>query len=86
MSKVKITFILQQTDIRRIIREPLELDLDEGGSTIDSIRLADEEILKRAGKFPLKGYKSSSTWFTTPLRTGSTSRSRYRAIQALEPF
>ena len=58
MDKIKVTFILQQIDIRRIIREPLELHLDEGSTTIDAIKLVDEEILKRAGKFPVKGYKS----------------------------
>lgn len=58
MNKIKITFVIQQTDIRRIIREPLELRLDEDKSIIDAIRLVDEEILKRAGKFPIKGYKS----------------------------
>ena len=58
MGKRKVTFILQQAEIRRIIREPLELNLDEDGTVVDAIRLVDEEILKRAGMFPVKGYKS----------------------------
>ena len=55
---VNVKFVLQQADIGRVIREPLNLNLDEGGSIIDAIRLVDGEILRRSGDFPVKGYKS----------------------------
>lgn len=58
MNKVRVTFVLQQSDIGRLIKRPLELNLDEGASVMDAIRLVDEEILKEAGKFPVKGHKS----------------------------
>ncbi len=58
MGKIRVTFMLQQSDIGHLIRRPLELSLDEGGSVIDAIRLIDEEILKKISGFPVKGYKS----------------------------
>jgi len=58
MAKVKVTFIVQHTAIHRIFREPFELDLDDRGTILDAIRLVDEEILKKTGKFPVEGYKS----------------------------
>lgn len=58
MGETRITFVLQQSVLSRFIRGPLELSLEEGASVIDAIKLVDEEILRRAGKFPVKGYKS----------------------------
>lgn len=58
MGKIKVTFLLQHADIKRLTKKSLELSLNEGESVIDAIKLIDEEILKRAGKFPVKGYKS----------------------------
>ena len=58
MGKIKVTFLLQQADINRLTKRSLELSLNEGESVIDAIKLIDEEILKKAGKFPVKGYKS----------------------------
>ena len=58
MGEVRVTFLLQQSEVGRFIKGPLELSLKEGGSILDVLKLVDEEILKRAGKFPVKGYKS----------------------------
>ena len=58
MDKVRVTLVLQHSVISRLTKEPFALSLNEGASVIDAIRLVDEEILKRAGKFPVKGYKS----------------------------
>lgn len=58
MGKIKVTLRIQQSDIRRIIKDNLELSLDEGTSILDVIKLVDEQILREAGRFPIKGYKS----------------------------
>lgn len=58
LGKIRLTFVLHQTELSRFIKEPYELSLDEGGTVIDAIKLVDEEIIKRAGTFPVKGYKS----------------------------
>ena len=50
--------MLQLANLGRLVKEPFELSLDEGGTVIDAIKLVDEEIVRRAGKFPVKGYKS----------------------------
>mgnify|MGYP001072877931 CR=1 FL=1 len=58
MGKVEVTFILQQPALNQLIKEPLEFGLDEGASIVDAIKFVDERILERAGRFPLKGFKS----------------------------
>ena len=57
MGKVQVTLIVKQSEISREVKDPLVFVLDEGATIIDVINLADREILK-AGKFPVKGYKS----------------------------
>jgi hypothetical protein len=56
--KISVTLVIQQSDVNRVVKGPLEFSLNERGSVLDVIRRADEEILKRAEKFPVKGYKS----------------------------
>lgn len=58
MEKVGVTFTLQHPALSQLIREPLEFSLEKGSSIIDAIKFVDQEILKRAGKFPVKGCKS----------------------------
>jgi hypothetical protein len=58
MVRIGVTFLLQHPVLSRVFKGPLELSLDEGSSVIDAIELVDQEILKKAEKFPVKDYKS----------------------------
>ncbi|MFQ6075028.1 MAG: hypothetical protein ACE5Z5_02675 [Candidatus Bathyarchaeia archaeon] len=55
---VKVTLVIQQPEINRFLKDELRLALDDGASVIDIIKAADEHIIKRLGRFPVKGYKS----------------------------
>jgi len=54
----KITLIVRQTEIGRLFPNGLQLLLEDNASTLDVIRVADEEIKKKCGKFPVKEFKS----------------------------
>lgn len=65
--KIQVTLIIQQPQISRVVKDPLEFLLEEGATIVDVIKLADEEILKRTGKFPVKDYKSLLHMVYNPL-------------------
>ena len=85
MEKISVTLVLQHSDINRIIKGPLEFTLNEGDSVIDVFKLADEEILRRAGKFPVGGYKSLLHMVYHPFENRFYSRSPSKAIPDLAP-
>ena len=58
MGEITVTLVLQHPDINRVIKGPFEYSLHEKGTILDLIQCADREILKKAGTFPVKGYKS----------------------------
>jgi hypothetical protein len=58
MGEITVMLVLQHPDINRVIKGPFECSLHEKGTILDLIQCADREILKKAGTFPVKGYKS----------------------------
>ena len=54
----KVTLIVRQTEINKIFANSLQLLLEDNSSTLDAIKVADEEIKKKCGNFPVKGFKS----------------------------
>ena len=54
----KVTLIVRQTEINKIFANSLQLLLEGNSSTLDAIKVADEEIKKKCGNFPVKGFKS----------------------------
>jgi len=53
----KVTIIVRQQEISKIFPNGLKLLLEDNASTLDAIMAADEEIKKKCGKFPVKGFK-----------------------------
>jgi len=54
----KVNLIVRQTEISKLFPYGFQLLLDDGASILDAIRVADEEIKKKYGKFPVKDFKS----------------------------
>lgn len=54
----RVTLIVRQTEINRVLPNGFQLLLEDGASTLDAIEAADEEIKKKCGNFPVKGFKS----------------------------
>ena len=54
----KVTLIVRQTEINKIFANSLQLLLEDNSSTLDAIKVADEEIKRKCGNFPVKGFKS----------------------------
>ena len=54
----KVTLVIRQPEINRIFPKSLELLLEDTACILDVIRSVDEEIKKRCGKFPVKGFRS----------------------------
>jgi len=53
-----ITLIVRQAEITRLFPNGFQLILDNNASSLDAIKIADNEIIKRHGNFPVKGFKS----------------------------
>ena len=56
--RINVTLIIQHPVLSRLFKGSSELNLDEGSSVIDAIKLVDQEILRKVERFPVKGYKS----------------------------
>ena len=54
----KVTLIVRQTEINKIFPNGLQFLLEDNASTLDVIRAVDEEIRRKCGNFPIKGFKS----------------------------
>jgi hypothetical protein len=53
-----VDLIVRQAEINKIFPGGLQLLLEDNASTLDAIRVADEEIKKKCGNFPIKGFRS----------------------------
>jgi len=54
----KVTLIVRQSEINEVFPNGFQLLLEDKASTLDAIRIADEEIKKKCERFPVKGFKS----------------------------
>ena len=54
----KVILTVRQTEISRLFPNGFQLLLDDNASTLDAIKVADEEIKKKCAKFPVEKYKS----------------------------
>jgi len=54
----RVTLIVRQTEISRVFPSGFQLLLEDNVSTIDAIRVADEEIKRKCGQFPVKKYRT----------------------------
>ena len=54
----EVSLIIRQTEISRIFPSGFHLSLEDNGSVLDAIRLADEEINRKVAKFPVEKCKS----------------------------
>jgi hypothetical protein len=52
------TLIVRQTEISKAFSEGFRLLLEDEATVLDAIRVADEEIVKKCGRFPVKKCKS----------------------------
>jgi hypothetical protein len=53
----KVTLIVRQTEINKIFPNGLQLLLEDNSSTLDAIKAGNEEIKRKCGNFPVKGFK-----------------------------
>jgi hypothetical protein len=54
----KVTLIIRQAEISKLFPNGLQLLLDDSASAPDAIRAVDEEIRRKCGKCPVKGFES----------------------------
>jgi len=54
----KVTLIVRQTEISKLFPDGFQLQLEDNASTLDAIKAADEEIRRKCGIFPVKGFES----------------------------
>jgi len=54
----KVTLIVRQTEISKLFPDAFQLQLGDNASTLDAIKAADEEIRRKCGIFPVKGFES----------------------------
>jgi hypothetical protein len=54
----KVTLIVRQAEISKAFPNGLQLLLEDNASTLDAIRAVDEEIRRKCGNFPVKGFES----------------------------
>ena len=50
--------IIRQKEISKLFPRGLELLLEDNASALDAIKVVDEEIKRKCGNFPVKGFKS----------------------------
>ena len=58
MKSIKVKLIVRQPELKRTLGEVFSLELAEGSSIIDAIKMVDDEIKRVTGVFPFKGYES----------------------------
>jgi len=54
----KVTFVIRDPDINKVIGNEVELLMDEKANIIDVIKKVDALILQKTSSFPVKGCKS----------------------------
>lgn len=54
----RIVLIVRQAEISKLFPNGFQLVLEDDASLLEAIRAADEEIMKKAGKFPVEKCKS----------------------------
>jgi len=54
----RVTFVIRDPDINRVLGNQLDLLMDEKANMIDVIKKVDELILQRTSSFPVKGCRS----------------------------
>jgi len=54
----QITLIVRQAEISKAFPNGLQLVLEENASALDAIKAGNEEIKRKCGNFPVKGFKS----------------------------
>jgi len=54
----KVTFVIRDPDINKVLGNEVELLIDEKANIIDVIKKVDELILQKTSNFPVKGCKS----------------------------
>jgi len=54
----KVTFVIRDPDINKLLGNEIELALDDGANIIDVIKKVDELILQKTSSFPIKGCRS----------------------------
>ncbi|MDI6848105.1 MAG: hypothetical protein QMD23_08320 [Candidatus Bathyarchaeia archaeon] len=54
----KVTLIVRQPEINKAFPNGFQLLFGDNTSTLDAIRIADEEIKKKCENFPVKGFRS----------------------------
>jgi hypothetical protein len=54
----KVILIIRQQEIGQEFPNGIQLHLEDNASALDAIKTADEEIKRKCGKFPVKGFES----------------------------
>jgi len=53
-----IALVVRQTEISRLFPNGFSLRLEDNASVLEAIKAADEDIIRKCGNFPVKGFKS----------------------------
>jgi len=82
----KVTLIVRQQEISKTFPNGLGLLLEDGASTLDVIKAADEEIKKKCEKFPVKGFKSLFSMVYHPFEDRFYKQVAIQAYAESKPF
>lgn len=79
-----VMLIIRQTEISKIFPNGLQVLLEDDASTLDAIKVADDEIKRKCGN--LKNMRVYCKWFTIQKKTDSTSKSQYKLMPSRKNF
>jgi len=82
----KVTLIVRQQEISKVFPNGLELQLEDDASALVVIKAADEEIKKKCGKFPVKGFKSLFNMVYHPFEDRFYKQVAIQAYAESKPF
>jgi hypothetical protein len=82
----KITLIVRQAEISKVLPDGLQLSLEDEASIVDVIDMADEEIRKQCGEFPVKKCKSLLHMVYHPRENRFYKQVAIQAIHAFRAF
>ena len=82
----RVTLIVRQPEISKAFPNGLQLLLEDKATTLDAIRAADEEVKKKCGNFPVKGFKSLLHMVYHPYEDRFYKQVAIQALTKARPF
>jgi hypothetical protein len=78
--------VVRQTEINKVFPNGFKLVLEDNASIVDAIKAADEEIKKKCGNFPVKGFQSLFQMVYHPYEDRFYKQVAIQAHVTLKPF